>query len=231
MSDQLNWGALMDASGGAFEPLPKGTYDATVDTAEATTSTTGKVMFKIKYKVLGGPHNGRTIFNNITLTTDNPNALRMFFLNMKAMGLGPEYFGQNPPKEHVAASLVGKQCKVTVDHREYQGQMRENVKSLAPAGGAGGMMAGLAVPPAGIPTPTPVAAPTVASVAPVAPVAAPSISVPATVTAPVAPTAPEPVAAPPAQESQAVIPPPATPVAPEAPQVNPGAVPPPPIPF
>jgi hypothetical protein len=137
MTQPVNWGQLVEQAGGDFEPLPKGDYDVRVDSAEATTSSTGKMMFKLKFKVVGGPNNGRTLFNNITLSTDNPNALRMFFMNMKAFGLDPAFFNQNPGPDTVAAGMVGKEVRVKVDHQTYNGQLRENIKQmLPPMGGA-----------------------------------------------------------------------------------------------
>lgn len=206
-----NWGQLMDQASATFAPLPVGEYAVTVDTAAAAQTSTGKLMFKIKYKVVGGPHNGRTVFNNVTLAKDNPNALGYFFRDMEAMGLPKQYFAGNPSDEHVAASLVGKSCKVVLEHREYQGEMRENVKSIK-KGAAG--PAGPGAPPA-----PPAAA------APVVP-AAPPVAV-APVAAPVA--APVPAAAlPTASESTVPIPEPANPAPAEAAA---SATPPPPLPF
>lgn len=203
MTAPINFGELLDSAGGGFEPIPKADYDVSVSSAEAAQSSTGKLMFKIVYKIVGGPYNGRTIYNNITLTTDNPNALRMFFMNMKAMGLDESFFATSPAPSVVADALVGHSCRVTIDHREWQGQVRENVKSLKPStGGAGAVpaVAGLpAAPPAAAPVATP-AAPAPAAPAPaVAPPAAPPAPPAAPVIPePVAPAAPEPEVAPPA---------------------------------
>ena len=211
MTESVNWANLMEQSGGDFETLPKGSYDVIVDTAEATRSSTDKTMFKIKFKVQGGPHNGRTIFNNITLTIDNPNALRMFFLNMKALGLNADFFSNNPTPDQVAAALLGAPATVVLDHRMYQGAMRENVKSLLPRAGitAGGQMAPVG-PSISVPTTSPSvpsspapAAPVVSQPAPAAP-PAPPVAAPAPAPAPQQAAAPK-------EESTVPIPPPANP--------------------
>lgn len=213
MSEPINFGQLLQDSGGAFEPVPKGEYDLTVSSAEATKSTTDKVMFKVVYKIVGGPYNGRTIYNNITLTTDNPNALRMFFLNMKSMGLTEEFFAGNPTPSQVADALVGRPCRATIDHREWQGQTRENVKSLKAAVGIGAAgVAGQQVAPPVVQQPGVPSLPTNTTVAPPAvPVAQPVAAPPPPVQpAPVA--VQPPVAAPVAEPPAVVVPePPAAP--------------------
>lgn len=178
----VNWGELMAGGAADFQPVPKGNYDVYVDTAEPKQSTTGKLMFALKYKIETGPQAGRTIFNNITLTTDNPNALRFFFLNMKAMGIGQDFFAQNPSPSVIAQALIGQKCRVEIDHRPYQGQMRENVKSIQASGGIGGALVGPSIVTSGpqipqpgatagsgIPSPQMPAQPVSTTVAPVVP--------------------------------------------------------------
>lgn len=189
----VNWGELMAGGAAEFQPVPKGNYDVFVDAAEPKQSTTGKLMFALKYKIESGPQAGRTVFNNITLTTDNPNALRFFFLNMKAMNITQEFFAQNPSPSVIAQALIGQHCRIEVDHRPYQGQMRENVKSIMPAGGtfAGGAITGPSAPISGLPTAGPVAAASngiPSPQMPTQPVSAPVAPVPTVAVAPVAPS-------------------------------------------
>lgn len=159
----VNWADLQKAAGdAAFEPLPVGTYDVTVDTAEATQSSTGKDMIKVKFKVLSGPHEGRGLFNQFVISPDSANALAFFFRHMAAFGLDDKYFAANPQLEAVAAALVGKVCRVKVSVREYQGQDRNQVDAVMPPTPGTAMVA----PPAPVPmstvppTPTAVTPPT-----------------------------------------------------------------------
>lgn len=197
-SEGVNWAELMVQAGKEMEPVPKGSYDAYVDSADATQTQTGKLMYKLKLKIDGGPSNGRILWNNITLTTDNPMALAMFFRNMDAFGLGKEFFATNPQPDVVAEQLIGRRVRVVIDHRLYQGQVRENVKQLLKPQGvaaiAGMQVAGGASVPGGLATPgvPPVSAPVVAP-----PVAAPVPQpAPAPVSAPAPAPTPEPVPAP-----------------------------------
>jgi hypothetical protein len=184
----INWQDLQKAAGdAAFTPVPVGVYDVYVDTAEATQSSTGKDMIKVTFKVQNGPHEGRGIFNQFVISPDSANALAFFFRHMAALGLDEAFFAVNPPLETVAATLVGRTCRVKVGIREYQGQDRNEVQQVLPA------TAGTATttPPAPAQLPTPAAnqpaAPAVSTsqpspAAPTAPPASP---------APVAPASPE----------------------------------------
>jgi len=147
--ETINWAALIQDSADAFAILPKDTYRMQVVTAEATQSSTGKTMFKTKLQVINGPKTGSTVFNNITMTTDNPKALFMFFENMSALGVPREFLQTNPAPspQQVAAKMVGAVADVTIDHRPYNGVDRENVKGMkAVTGGAGPIAGGPSIP-------------------------------------------------------------------------------------
>lgn len=163
----VNWGSLIEESKDAFSILPKGKYTVKVEKAEATTSSTQKLMFKLVFKVINGPRTGSTLFNNITLTQDNPKAVYMFFQNLAALGI-PETFLKSDPKPQpaqVAQKMIGAVVEVEIDHRPYQGVDRENVKSMTAVSANGvpsfGPAAGSVAASAGIPVvaPTPAAAP------------------------------------------------------------------------
>lgn len=218
----INWGQMLEASGGAFEPLPKGTYNVAVKSAEATKTATEKLMFKVIFMIDGGPYNGRTMYHNIVVSPENPNAMRMFFLNMKAFGMDAEYFSTEPLPEQIAAALIGRPATVVIDHRLYQNQWRENVKTLMPRAGGPvniGAMAGVPAPGgAQMPAapaimPAPANYPTVPATTPQP---APVVSQPAPMPAPpVQPAPAAPVAAAPVVESTHPIPMPVNAVPPE----------------
>lgn len=155
----INWKQLMDASGGSFEPLPAGDYDVQIAKAEATKSSGGKTMFKLTLDVIAGPHVKRKIWTNLVISPENPNALGMFFAQMKAFGLDANYFAQGPLPDHVADALANRYARVTVKQRTWQGQLRNDVSSIMPAviqGGAQGAIPQMTAP-AAAPAPAPVA--------------------------------------------------------------------------
>jgi hypothetical protein len=212
----IDFNQLMKDAGEGFQPVPSGPYNAEVAKAEAVTSSTGKPMIKVQLRVIGGPHEGRLLFDQFVITAGNPNALSFFFEHMAAFGLDRSWFAQNPPMETVAATLMGRQVMVSVGIKQFKGTDRNEVQSYRPM--TGGQIGGVAqagfgpgaVPPQAVPQ---VAAP--------AAVAAPA---PAPVPAPVAP-APAPVAPVPVAPAPAPVPPVAAPVPPVAAPVPPVAAP------
>lgn len=210
--------ALQDARGATFEPLPVGDYDVEVTKTEAVTSQNGKPMIKTTFKVVSGPYEKRPIINQFVLSVENPQAVAIFFRHMKAFGLTEEWFaslGQQSSLEPVASALLGRRARLSIGHREWQGEMRNEVKGVKPYTGAppqpapAGPSAGPVAGPAPLAGPRPPAAP----VAPPAPVAAPLAPPPAAAPLP-APVAPP--ATPAAPVQQMPQPPVPTPVA-EAP--------------
>lgn len=186
--------AIQDARGASFEALPIGDYDVEVAKAEAVTSQNGKPMVKTTFKVVSGPYEKRPIINQFVLSLENPQATAIFFRHMKAFGLTEEWFaslGQVQSLEPVASALLGRRARLSLGHREWQGETRNEVKAVKPytgapgsfgAGPAGpaptgpGAFTGGPTPPAAAPQPAPVAAP--------APPVAPSPPVPTPVAAP-----------------------------------------------
>jgi hypothetical protein len=146
MSEDFSFSDLLKAAesaGGAFEPLPNGEYEVIVETANATKTGTGKSKIVARYKVVGGPHNNRTVFNDHVLTPANANAMIIFFRQMSALGLKSDYFSQNPSLEKVAADMAGKRVRLRLGTREWQSVKRNSVLAILPSTGTPGAVAGL----------------------------------------------------------------------------------------
>jgi hypothetical protein len=199
--------ALQDAKGASMEALPIGDYDVEVAKSEATTSSNGKPMIKVTMKVTAGPYEKRSVLNQFVMSQDNPVALSIFFRHMKAFGLTEDWFmalGAQGSLEPVANALVGRRARLTLGHREWQGETRNEVKAVKPYTGVPGLASagptgpsglatgGLIAPPAPVAPPSPVAAPIAPPAAPTPP---PAVATAAPVAAPVA--APQPPSPPP----------------------------------
>lgn len=217
----IPWDDLMDAADGSdFAPIPQGDYDLKIIETEATTSSTDKPMWKITTEVLNGPHSGRKVWTQQTLTMDNPDALNVFFRQMAAAGLTGEFFKTKPNNQQIADALMGRTFRGKVTIREWNGVPRNNIKQWNPAGAAAAGPGGGPPPPAAGATPPAGPPPPAASAPP-----------PAAAAPPPAAAAPPPPAAPPAAAPAAAAatePPPAAPpapAAPAAPAANGGGVP------
>lgn len=177
----LNWGELIseaaEAGGGSYDPLPDGEYEFKVIEASATTTQTGKPMFKVTAEVQTGAHAKRRVWDNLVISSENKTALSIFFNKMKALGLTEDYFRQNPPGDQVASAMLNRTFRGQVGSRVWNGDTRNELKRYAPVAAAG------------IPASAPVAAAAAAAPAP-APAPAPAAAAPAPAPAPAAPAAP-----------------------------------------
>jgi hypothetical protein len=139
----IPWDDLMDAAGGSdYAPIPQGDYDVKIIETEATKSSTDKPMWKITVQVTNGPHEGRKVWTQQTLTMDNPDALNVFFRQMAAAGLTGEFFKTKPSNERIAEALLGRSFRAKVTIREWQGVPRNNIKQWNPIGAGGGAPGG-----------------------------------------------------------------------------------------
>jgi len=198
----ISWSDLIKNSAGSFDPLPNGDYDVVCVSAEAAQSSTGKAMIKAKFRVQGGPHDGRHVWDQYVISPENPRALSFFFRNMKMFGMDTDFFTQMPPVnpalgaddpslQRIAATMVNRAVRFTLKQETWQGQVRNVVKDIKPSLASGGSVpaAGPQMPalgaPAGVPTPTPTPTPTPAPApAPQPEPAAPQQAQPSTVAPP-----------------------------------------------
>jgi hypothetical protein len=227
----VNFGQILkDAKSASFEALPIGDYDVETEKSEAVQSSNGRPMIKTTFKVIVGPHTNRKVMNNFVLVVDNPVALAIFFRNMKCFGLEDNFFaalGDQGSLDVVANAMIGKRVRLTLGQREWQGEMRNEVKQVKPYTGApGGMGGGPAAGPTpgmtGVPGPSPAAYGAVPTPGPIA-------NTPAQVMQQHAPlaTAPAPQPTPVAQPQPVSAPEPVTPVeVPAAPQQSDSPAPP-----
>ena len=203
----IPWDELMDAAGDSdFAPIPASDYNVKITSTEATKSTTDKPMWKYTVEVLDGPHAGRKVWGQQTLTQDNPNALDIFFRQMAAAGLTKEFFRTKPSAQEIADAMLGRVFRARVAIKEYQGSPRNEIKGWNPASASAGGPPPMGAARSGGPPPPPAAAPPPPPPPVAAPPAAPAAAAPPSAP-PAAPAAPPPAAAP------AAVPPPAAPEA------------------
>jgi hypothetical protein len=129
----INWADLVQQAGESasntnYEPLPDGDYELKVIQAQATTTSTGKVMFKVTNEVQGGPFAKRRVWDQLVVTTDNPKAMNMFFMKASAMGLGRTFWDANPSNAQVEQALNGRTFRATLGKRTYNGTESNEIK-------------------------------------------------------------------------------------------------------
>lgn len=199
-----------------FKPIPDDQYDFVISKAEAIKTAKGKDMYKVQAKVVSGDHARRVVFHNFVVSLESAQAMSIFLRQMAILGLDEAYFAAEPAAAQVAADLVGKVFRGTVETKPGYNKVTKKeddtdnprnhiVNFHTPSAEA--RQAALSTPTSA--NPNPVASPTAGASAPAAPApqASPPAPAPETVAAPEAP-----VAAPPAPPSSGVpIPPPPPP--------------------
>ena len=203
--ETINWQDLINQAGEAGKPPAAGTpHPCRCENAEYKKASTGKDMFKLRWKIVGGPDVNKTFFDQLVVNPGNAFGLSMTFNKMRAIGVDPAQF-IGLPNEQIAKLFICKTALITVKtDRVYNNAQQVDVENYASATGAGAAV-GVTAPPVAAPPAVP----------PAPPVAAPP---PPPVQAD---TTPPPPTAPPVQEVPLAAPP--TPPAAEAPAPAPAA--------
>lgn len=138
------------AEGFSSELLPGGDYQAEIAGTSCGKSQGGKEQIGIRFKVIHGPHAGKSFWMNLTLSPENPKALAVFFRQLSQLGLSADFVRAQTSVAGLAAGLaVGAAFDLVVAVREFNGKQYQDVKGIKAAGAA----------PSSSPAPTPVAAP------------------------------------------------------------------------
>lgn len=103
--------------------IAQGTYRAFVTDCEVCYGQqSGEPYIKLELRVDGGPANGRKLFTNCSLQEQ---ALPMTKPTLRALGLDVEEDIDFEPSD-----VVGVECVIAVNHREYNGEKRPNVRKV-----------------------------------------------------------------------------------------------------
>lgn len=127
-----------------FVAIPRGIYNATVDDCTyGISQASSNPMFTWKFEVSDGEHKGRKLFFHTVLTAAQaPRAKKVLGV------ICPDVLanGAFKPKELAESGiLLGRQLRIRVDIKPYQGEPRNNVRDVLPpdaaqVGGAGSFL-------------------------------------------------------------------------------------------
>jgi len=106
---KIDFSTVEDAK--TFTPVPEGTYLCEVNSVEQTTTNAGAEMYKVRLKVLDGPHAGRYLFDNLVFS---PNAMKRVKLVCARLGLDTSGELDLTPK-----MLRDRTADVTVQVEDY----------------------------------------------------------------------------------------------------------------
>ena len=101
-----------------FEALPIGEYACKLDKCTLVQSSTGKPMLKMEWVVLEGEYEGRRLFDNVVLEV-------AWKVKQYAEAAGIE-----SGKQLDTQDFEGLEAVLSVQQREYQGSIRNEIKGL-----------------------------------------------------------------------------------------------------
>jgi len=114
-----------------FEPMAEGYYPAVLEEWEAGNAKSGKKGPKVDltWEVSEGPEEGRKLFRTFSL---DRKALWAFKQALVRMGVDQESLEGPVDLDDIMSEVVGAACVLLVGQHEYDGTMRNNVKSVWP---------------------------------------------------------------------------------------------------
>lgn len=135
-------------AGGGSDLIPAEVYTAKIIESEYKLSSGGKPQIKTRWEVVQGPHAGyKFLWNYFTLTIDNPNAVAIFFRQLKALGITQEFldalseFDNETAVKQIAGVLEGRGASIKVKQDlEYNNMKIDRINPL-PADFVGGASA------------------------------------------------------------------------------------------
>jgi hypothetical protein len=115
---------------GVGEVLPEGEYTVELRSVKKGESSAGNPMLFFNYQVTdAGDYQGRTIFDGIPLIETT-----LWRLRLALIGLGFDPESVSGPVQLQVDDLVGRKTRVTVEHREWQGEKRANISRFTAIG-------------------------------------------------------------------------------------------------
>lgn len=140
MSQSMDWSALQATAQEApdYTPVPAGVYQAKIYSAEARKTNNGKDMIYAVLSIVGGPYDGRRLFNNFTISPESPAAMKFFFQHMGAFGIDLGFFAMKPSMPALAAELErrGVVATVEVGMKVWNNEDRNEIKNITALAGA-----------------------------------------------------------------------------------------------
>lgn len=143
----IDWQAMMANSTKVGEPIPDGTYQVVSESATFGSSRNGDPQWKVVWRIIGGPQNGRKVFDQFTLSqgSDDKAALTrgFFFRDLKSLGIDEAFFAQMPANEVIAQRLGNLNAVISV----VKNGQYSNVDGYTLSGPAGGAVPEMAAQP------------------------------------------------------------------------------------
>lgn len=147
----LDFKSLLDKADFGVQVLPDGSYEATIVSAAEKNTQGGKSQVSVKFVVDSGPSQGKSFFDNLIISPENPAALGVFFRKFERYGGNLEALKMGAALGQAAAGMVGRSFRITLGHREYNGNTYNNVSAAEGVVGVDAVPGATATAGAGLP--------------------------------------------------------------------------------
>ena len=137
-----------DGSEQAFEPIPKGSYDAHVHSIVPKKTQNDEDMLNVRFVIASGQFQGRSLFGNFVLRDDLKWKLQNLLI---ATGVVQPRTKSSFVLSDNGAELIGKKLGLKVGEGEFNGELRAEVRSFFATSGVATPAA--TVTPGGVPPP------------------------------------------------------------------------------
>ena len=121
--------ATQEETSESYDALPAGSYTAIIRAGEERSTKAGDGEYlSLEFEVVGPTHAGRKVWTNLNLKNPNPKAVAIARKDLAAICLA---VGVPRPQHH--ADLYDKPLQIKVAQREYQGEMKNEIKGFKAA--------------------------------------------------------------------------------------------------
>lgn len=132
----LDWNTLIEqakAEGFSNEVIPAGPYEVEVASVKVGNSKGGHPSVGVRLKVIAGPHNNVSLWDNLYVTPDKPKGMAMFLRKAVAYGADLEAFKRGESLEQIANTFVGRRGIADVTVEPYQGNDTNKIAKFTPS--------------------------------------------------------------------------------------------------
>jgi len=115
-------------------PVPAGTYKARVTAPpEITSSRRGRKQLRLQVVITEGPYEGREM--DVYRPVEAPRAWGRLLRTFEALGVDYEADSSSRRLRLDPMDFLGKECRIVVEEREWQGRTRARVTDVLPPEG------------------------------------------------------------------------------------------------
>jgi hypothetical protein len=113
---------------GAFELVPVGTYDVTIEEVAPKQTSNGDPMMNVMFKIVRGDFLGSHLWDNIIFPYDGSPAVKIKGRTMHFLHAIGEPYEDKENLAYDTDNWIGKPAKVEVYHEPYNGKTYAKIK-------------------------------------------------------------------------------------------------------